>query len=264
MPRATIDIEPATLAILAKASFSGGVLKLPERLSRADYVAANTVLMALGGRWDKRMKGHTFGTRDAESLAEALQRAIETGTVTDTKKALEQFYTPTEVAVDMARWAVEPGDHVLEPSAGQGSLVFAALDAGALSVTAVEIDEANVVALRSLNDKRGGVDVRMGDFMEPVMPAVLKHNEPFDAVLMNPPFSRNQDIAHVRAAWNLLRPGGKLAAITSPHWTFAGEKACQDFGRWTQEIRAVCENLPEGTFKDAGTMVRTVLIRATK
>ena len=36
MPRATIEIEPATLAILAKASFSGGVLKLPPHLPRAD------------------------------------------------------------------------------------------------------------------------------------------------------------------------------------------------------------------------------------
>lgn len=261
MSRATIYIDPATLAILAKATFANGVLTLPPRLPRADYVAANTVLMALGGRWDRKAKGHTFWTRDAESLAEALQRAIETGTVTDTKKALEQFYTPTEVAVDMARWAVEPGDHVLEPSAGLGSLVFAALDAGALSVTALDVDEANVVALRSLNDKRGGMDVYRDDFLEW---AGVNTFVTFDAVLMNPPFSRNQDIAHVRASWNLLRPGGRLAAITGPHWMFANDQNSIAFRNVMNAWDAKVEELPEGTFKDAGTMVRTVLIRATK
>ena len=262
MPRATIDIEPATLAILSRATFEGGVLKLPPHLPRADYVAANTVLMALGGKWSRQAKGHTFGTRDAEDLATALGRAIETGTVTDTKKALEQFYTPTEVAVDVARWAVEPGDHVLEPSAGQGSLVAAALDAGALSVTALDVDEANVVALRSLNDKRGGIEVFNRDFL---YFAAHHEAEPFDAVLMNPPFSRNQDIAHVRAAWNLLRPGGRLAAITSPHWTFAQDAASQAFRDWFNgSVDGSWTELPEGTFKDAGTLVRTVLIRATK
>jgi predicted RNA methylase len=164
----------------------------------------------------------------------------------------------------MAAWAVEPGDHVLEPSAGIGSLVFAALDAGALSVTAVEIDPGNCTALCRIGMDRcasGGMDVHGEDFIPWSYQRAHLIEDRFDAVVMNPPFSRNQDIAHVRAAWSLLRPGGKLIAVTSPHWTFAQDRASQEFRDW---LPGTWEDLPEGTFKAFGTMVRTVLIKATK
>jgi hypothetical protein len=44
------------------------------------------------------------------------------------------------------------------------------------------------------------------DFME--MPAAGE----FDRVLMNPPFEKQQDIDHVRRAFDHLKPGGRLSS----------------------------------------------------
>lgn len=95
---------------------------------------------------------------------------------------LSQWHTPATLAATMARWAgCGPGVRVLEPSAGGGALVGAAARLGA-NVTAIEIDPDWLQYARESNpDLQPLPEYWLGDFlsMEP---------EPFDVVLMNPPF----------------------------------------------------------------------------
>lgn len=54
-----------------------------------------------------------------------------------------------------------------------------------------------------------GVQILGDDFTE--LDTTLR----FDAVIMNPPFSRRQDVRHITKAMSMLKPGGRLAAIAS-------------------------------------------------
>ncbi len=88
----------------------------------------------------------------------------------------------------------------------------------------------------------------------------------FDRVIMNPPFSRCQDIAHVRKAFDWLAPGGRLAAIMSPHWTFAGDKASLDFRAWLDSqgdgtiYSWSSQTIEAGAFRGEGTGVNTLIL----
>lgn len=259
MSSSTINIQTDVADILRRSTIRDKLLVLPPgQLSRTLYESVNKVLATLGGKWNRKSKGHVFDRDPAEALA----RALGAGSVLDTKRAYEQFYTPVHIAERMAEYAVTKGDHVLEPSAGTGRLVEAALKAGAGgghgSVTAVEIDPRNVAELRQFGIAVCTVEA---DFLEWAKGA----RADFDAVLMNPPFSTNQDVRHVRAAWDLLKVAGRMAAIISPHASFANDRASREFRQWIDDIGLdVDEELPPGTFAEAGTMVRTRLICATK
>lgn len=88
--------------------------------------------------------------------------------------AHDQWWTPPELAREMVRLAgVQPGDHVLEPSAGAGAIVEALLEAGA-TVEAHELDPRWASYLRICgrhdvsDDPRwtsGQVDLQEGNYL---------------------------------------------------------------------------------------------------
>jgi hypothetical protein len=171
----------------------------------------------------------------------------------------ECFVTPPELARRMARTAHEACPHgvepwrVLEPSAGTGSLVGAVLEVRPnAEVVAVE-QHATLAALVP--------GCHCVDFLRtsPLGGALGT----FDAVIMNPPFSKGQDAKHVLHAYGFLRRGGVLVAIMG-----AGA-AWRDTGPY-RELRALfsaraarTEQLPPETFYP-NTTARTVLVTLTK
>lgn len=87
-------------------------------------------------------------------------------------------------------------------------------------------------------------------------------NELYDRVIMNPPFSKDQDIRHVQRAFDFLKPGGKLVAIVS---SMAGDRANiknKNFREWLDSLSATEEMLDSGSFKSAvnSTGVNTKVI----
>lgn len=136
------------------------------------------------------------------------------------------------------------GLRVLEPSAGRGDLADAAIAAGAAAVDCFEVAER----LRAiLQDK--GLSLIGEDFAAAVpVPA-------YDAVLMNPPFERRQDVAHVRHAFRFLRPGGRLVAIV-------GQVSGIRLEPFAAEHRGEVVRLPAGSFltSDRITAVNTSLV----
>lgn len=249
MARKTVSVPDEVAAVLREATIDGGtVLKLPpKQLDRALYDAVNKVLSAMGGKWNRKAGGHVFPFDPAPLLDEAMG----TGQAVNRKQTLQFFETPAAVAEMMAdRLGIQPGERVLEPSAGHGRLVKAAERRGG-SVTAVEIDAANATILRGV-----GALVHLGDFLTF---AQAEHIE-YDAVIMNPPFSGNQDVRHIRAAWSLLGPHGRLAAIVSEHAINGGERECVDFRMWVAGNCGSLEKLPAGTFEAGGTKVGAWLL----
>ena len=251
-PPKTVPVPSEVAAVLATSTCEGNVLKLPQQLDRPTYEATDAVLKALGGKWNRHKGGHVF----AEDPAPLIANALGDGAVIDRKKTFEIFETPPEVAARMVGM-LPASERLLEPSAGTGRLVKAALLAGtAQSIHAIEVDPRNVGELRAIADPR--VAVIHGDFLS------IAGDTTYDACAMNPPFRNGADIAHVRRAYELLRPGGTLVAIMSEGAFHQQQRRAKEFRSWLRDLKTETEKLPAGTFRQEGTDVVTRLIQIRK
>lgn len=77
----------------------------------------------------------------------------------------------------------------------------------------------------------------------------------FDRVLMNPPFANGQDIAHIRHALQMLKPGGRLVAICAN-----GPRQNEQLRPLVEQYGGTWEVLPAGTFKESGTGVNAAML----
>ncbi len=188
---------------------------------------------------------------DAEPAFDAMKAQLTAGVKVAVVRQL--FPTPPEIADRMMEVAeIEPGDRVLEPSAGTGCLLDPLFSADGTDwrlgrngqLVAIEINRDLADALRR---QYVAADVRQGDFLQ-CDPAELGT---FDVILMNPPFENAADIKHIEHARKFLRPGGRLVAI------------CADGPRQRERLmpHAAVWKPQDGTaFKEQGTSVRTVLL----
>lgn len=252
----TVTIEQEVAEVLASAICEGARLKLAGQLDRKLYERTNKVLLALGAKWHRREAAHLFPGDAGAAIAEALGA----GHAVDLKKSWEQFYTPAELAERMVAVArIQLGDLVLEPSCGAGNLLEPIDDDATIGgVVAIDIDAASIDRVRTRFEGHAWrLTTIVGDFLE--IPALEA-----DVVLMNPPFSNNQDIRHVLRAWDWLKPGGRLVAVTSPHWTFANDKASKAFRQWMKVVNGNADFIAAGTFRESGANVGARLVTAMK
>ncbi len=158
------------------------------------------------------------------------------------------FPTPSPIVAMMLGYAdISPGQTVLEPSAGIGSIADSALSLGA-DVQCVEIRPSLCEILRLKGHK-----VEQADFTD--------FSGQFDRILMNPPFERGADCSHVRHAFSLLKPGGKLVALMADSSAFRN-----GFSDWLETVHSESWQLPAGSFNciesfnRTGVNVRIVII----
>lgn len=242
-------IKPEILAILDRSLITKDLLMLPqEKLARGTYLDVNKVLEAAGGKWNRKRQGHVFDG-DAATLIEPI---LLTGEVTNKKQELGAFDTPQPLAARVTALAeIEPGMHVLEPSAGIGNLVAEAEQYGA-HVTGFEIDAQRLHKAKERCTFAGGLKH---------MSFLLAKPEPvFDRVLMNPPFAGQADIDHVHHAAKFLKPGGRLVAIMSAGVKFRSNKKTTTFRQWLDAMDGTIEDLPEDSFAASGTGVNAVIV----
>ena len=133
-----------------------------------------------------------------EALAEQLREGVKV------VSAPNLFPTPPEVARRIVELAdIQPGQRVLEPSAGTGSLLDALPDTPTVAV------EINGQLAEALQRRFSGVNIHHADFLSLNGELLGK----FDRIVMNPPFFRGSDLDHIRHAFAKLKPGGRLVAI---------------------------------------------------
>ncbi len=165
----------------------------------------------------------------------------------------DYFPTPASLAADLVQRAeIGPEMRVLEPSAGHGAIVRA-LAGSACEVVAIEIDER-----REAQFNHGEVANFFGPYRSDFLcwPA----NPEFDRVVMNPPFSRNQDALHILHALKFLAPGGRLVALAGAGLSFRADRIAQACRTAIAAWGGTIEPLPNDSFAESGTHVRTVVI----
>lgn len=264
-----IAIEGQIRDAFDSARISGSTLTLSSQLDRKIYVTVNEIIEALGGKWSKKAKCHTF---DYEPQA-AVQQVLETSVFElGDKNPFDYYPTPPAVGSKFAglvtrlAWNRTSGSdklRILEPSAGSGNLVdsvnFSWGSTGQRQVTDLQwtLIEIQPHLASGLRGKYPRATVLEGvDFMS-LKPGDV---EPFDIIVMNPPFSKGLDIKHVLHAFTLLRTGGALAAIMSPGWRFRNGKTAEQLHILFGTQKGKWEDLPEGSFKPSGTMVNTGIL----
>ena len=247
-----MKIDDTVRDILAECRVEGNVLYLPDRqLERAVYTAVNKVLTSMGGEWNRKAKGHTF----EESPESALEEIVLSGEYTDSKKEFQFFETPEALAVRLCDNAEITSDsHVLEPSVGKGRIADEILKRKPKGMLCVE---KNTEMQKYLKDKP--YLVLNEDFLD--MPEEMFVS---DRIVMNPPFSKQQDIDHVRKAFQVLAPGGILVAVMSCSHTYRQNKKSVEFREFLVKNHAEVEMLPEETFKESGTLVQACIVRLRK
>jgi hypothetical protein len=243
------QISPQVEDVLRRSRVEGTTLFLPPgQLDRELYEQVNDVLARLGGQWNRRVRGHVFKVDPAEKLAAVL----ETGKKPE-KNPLDFFPTPPAVVEQMiVRAELRDGMGVLEPSAGEGAIATVLHRSRLrLVVDCVELDPERAATLRDL-----GLCVHEGDFL-------AYQTKGYDRVLMNPPFTAAGDalvyVAHIRHAFSLLRPGGRLVAIAPGGFDFRDHKRVAEFRAFV-DATGGWQGLPHGTFTASGTEISTVML----
>ncbi len=239
-----MKIEQEALAVLSVCKINGNQLTIPNQLPRKLYEQVNKVLSASGGKWNRKAKAHIF-EGDIEGIIDDI---ILTGEV-DSPKDYGYYATPKAIVkqlIDLAE--IKPGMVVLEPSAGTGSIAEEIKKI--TPVICVEIFPEFVQKLREI----------MGSC---VTEANFLHLDPvqyFDRVVMNPPFEKQADIDHIKHADKFLKSDGILVSVMSSAVLFRENKKTVEFRYWVNVRGGRFIKLPEGSFKESGTMVNTCIV----
>jgi 16S rRNA G1207 methylase RsmC len=149
---------------------------------------------------------------------------------------------------------------MLEPSAGEGALVAAALAVDpSVRIRAVEVHADRLAVLRARHPQVACVQA---NFLN-TPPAPV-----YDLVLMNPPFGGTHWLDHIQHAWEFVAPGGTLAAILPASAEVSESPMHERFREWADiqgghgwDRKANWQPLPEGSFESSGTNINTVMFR---
>ncbi len=226
--------------MLANSRIDGQELYLPEgQLERKLYLAANKALMAIGGKWNRKKQAHIFDYYPGYKIEEILL----TGEYTDAQKEYQFFETPDDLAKGLIEMAnIQPGETVLEPSAGRGAIWKFI---GYPVCDCVEINKENQLYANEIDMPLVGSDF-------------LDFHDKYDVIIANPPFSRQQDIDHITHMIELANRCVVSVASQSVMWRT--NKKSVEFRELVAEFGGTIKSLPEESFASSGTNVNTCVV----
>jgi 16S rRNA G1207 methylase RsmC len=118
------------------------------------------------------------------------------------------------------------------------------MKAGAMDVYCIEMNPESAVQLRA----KGYSTVLTSNFL------TTPPGSGYQRIVMNPPFTKNQDIKHVAHALTWLAPGGLLVAVMLGNTERPKLKEVLDGYDWD------FIEVPAGAFKESGTNIKTAIL----
>ncbi len=215
------------------------------------YEAAEAAVVLFIRRHGRAMRRHAGAGPDGPRAMLKMLEAVAALEPSHTKRSedqirLQQFSTPLPLAYTVLRAAaIRPGDMVLEPSAGTGMLAVmaeCALGGGAGNLHLNEIADGRRALLCRLFPETlvTGVNAEnAADRLPGARPTVVIMNPPFSATPGVGRIRHVADLRHMRSAFCMLPPGGRLAAITSANCIPGDSDWNSAFGRLDPPARVV-------------------------
>ena len=216
------------------------------------YEAAEAAVVLFVKRYGRAMRRRAGAGEDGSRRMLAMLDAVATLEPSHTKRSerqvrLQQFSTPLPLAyAALQAAAVRPGDVVLEPSAGTGMLaVMAGCALGNRAEGHLHLNEIAGVRAGLLGHLFPGARVTrhnaesIADHLPDVRPTVVLMNPPFSATPGVERIRHDADLRHLRSAFSMLAPGGRLAAITSAHCVPGDDAWTDAFASLGDEARVV-------------------------
>ena len=222
------------------------------------YEAAEAAVVLFMRRHGRAMRRHAGAGPDGPRAMLKMLDALAALEPSHTKRSeeqirLQQFSTPLPLAYAALRAAaIRPGDVVLEPSAGTGMLAVmaeCALGSGAGNLHLNEIADSRRALLCRLFPEIlvTGVNAEnIADRLPGARPTVVIMNPPFSATPGVHHIRHDADLRHVRSAFSMLSPGGRLAAITSANCIPGDSGWNSAFGRLDPPARVVFTMVIDG------------------
>jgi hypothetical protein len=255
-----IAIKDDVKAILRDSiEIDGPNVRFVRELERKDWNACAKVLQALGGKWNRKQQAVVFDI-DAESL---IEYALGSGKVENRRTTLQQFFTKPALALQMLQMLdITERDRFLEPSAGEGALV--------LPMLGDKVPRPAVIVMIEIDERTHAKLINVAEAFRVVVPdyPVAALHDDFLAleldyrpsvICMNPPFTEGRAEAHTRKAYEMLAPGGRMAAIAGESDFNPGKTA---FPGWLAAHGAVIKPAPDDGFEN--TTARARIIYMTK
>lgn len=269
MKELLLDTQDVIKSIFREATVDDkGVLHLPNyQLDRKTYAEVKKQVEAIGGKWKGgKTQGFLFHEKiDADKVREMLIKGVD---LAERKKKYQFFGTPSKVANYILNYLpnrynkdktgtikIKDTDKILEPSAGQGSIINAIhrLNPNVV-VDCFEMMEENKEILKTIPN----VNILGSNFLESDI------SIKYDIIVANPPFANNQDIDHVARMLEHLKEGGTLISIMSPHWIMASDLKSRAFRYLINNTTSDAHYISEGAFKESGTSLKTTFVVINK
>lgn len=238
-----MKIKNEVIEVLKKGRIEGNLLYIDEQLDRKTYASVNKILKDIGGEWSSA-KGATIFKEDIEEI---VCKIINTGEFVSEKKQYQYFPTPEDLVKEILKEVeLKPEWTCLEPSAGRGNI--------AKFLPNCDCIELNPNNRQYLTDN--GFNLIHDDFM------TFEPNKTYNAIVMNPPFEKHQDIRHVTKAISIATDLVVAIISASPMWRT--DKESLKFRELVSSLKGSITELPEKAFKDSGTLVNTALVVVRK
>jgi phospholipid N-methyltransferase len=236
------------ISSIGKMIVNGNRLELPKEEVFKNYAHVKKTLLNAGGKYKKC--GFEF-TGEAEQVKQALVG----GEVINDKKKYQFFPTPIDLVKRIVKQArLENGQRVLEPSAGQGAI------ADELCKVNCELHTVELMPESCRVLESQGHSVVEGDFLS-LNPDDIGL---FDRIVANPPFTKNQDIDHIKKMFGFLASKGRLVSLASKSWMHGSQKKQVAFREWLNDVGAEISEVEAGAFKESGTNIATVIIDVSR